>query len=260
MQSQLLASVVAAGVLTASALLAPGVVSAGPPAEVDTKDNTCVPKAQAKCAGVVAKWTVEHHGNAKKGNFSNAKLQGADFRGTNLTKARFTNTHLKHAHLHEATLKRANLRSANLKYAQLPGTNLKNARLGPANDAPPQGRQRRATPQCAPNCKGANLIRADLGGEHLTGANLTGANLTYSYLEYASLASADLTRANLTDVNLRLCDLLQDNHAGRQHQQRQLPAAQHQAHRRSLAGSFSSHQPETRPEQPLVVPPSGDLG
>ncbi|MCH9718863.1 MAG: pentapeptide repeat-containing protein, partial [Actinomycetia bacterium] len=86
MRSRIVASVVAAGGLIAGVLLVPGVVSAGPRVETGTKDKTCVLKAQAKCTGVVAKWTVEHHGNAKKANLSNAKLQSADFRGADLTK------------------------------------------------------------------------------------------------------------------------------------------------------------------------------
>nr|MCH9802129.1 pentapeptide repeat-containing protein [Actinomycetes bacterium] len=108
MRSRMLASVVAAGGLIAGVLLVPGVVSAGPRVEIGAKDKSCVLKAQAKCTGVVAKWTVEHHGNAKKANLSKAKLHGADFRGVNLTKGKLTNTTLKHARLHDAILKKAN--------------------------------------------------------------------------------------------------------------------------------------------------------
>ena len=75
---RVLAGVVAAGGLTASVLLVPGMVSAAPPVEIGKQGNTCVLKAQAICKGVVAKRTGEHHGNLKKANLSDAKLSSAE--------------------------------------------------------------------------------------------------------------------------------------------------------------------------------------
>lgn len=78
------------------------------PAEIGTTDNTCVLKARAKCAGVVAKWTVEHHGNAKKAQSSNAKLHGADFRGASLT-----DVNLRYATFCKTTMPDGSINNAN---------------------------------------------------------------------------------------------------------------------------------------------------
>ena len=77
--------------MTASVLLAPGLVSAGSAVEISKQKNKCVVKAKTDCSGVKHKWNFKHHGNLEKVTLRHAKLHGADFRGANLTGANFTN-------------------------------------------------------------------------------------------------------------------------------------------------------------------------
>ena len=117
---------------------------------IGTGKKTCVPKRGADCRGVVHRWRVEHHGNLRGAKFTGAHLHGADFRG--------------------ADLRGADFRGAKLRHADLRGANLKGARL----DAPPKtGKRPNATPNCAPDCQGADLSYAFLIGAFLGGANLT---------------------------------------------------------------------------------------
>ena len=57
-------------------------------------------------------------------------------------------------------------------------------------------------PSCLPNCKGANLIGADLNNAKLAGTNLNNANLTRANLTKANLTKANLTRADLNGATL----------------------------------------------------------
>ena len=165
---RLLASVVAAGGLTASMLFAPGVVSAGPPVEIGKKDNTCVLEPKADCRSVSAKWMVEHHGNLRRIDFRSGSLHGADLRNAGLKKAKF----------------------------------------GPVKKAKSKGRQLRANPKCGKKCRGANLEFADLSDADLSDADLTEANLEWSNLSDADLSDADLTDANLQFADLMGADLI----------------------------------------------------
>ncbi len=203
MRFRLLAGVVAAGGLTASMLLAPGVVSADPRGEIGKKGNTCVLEPGADCRGVKEKWTASHNGYAKQANLSNAKLPGADFRGMNAPKAKLNNANLNHAQMNGVKLSKGKLKSTSLKHSQLRGADLSGAKFGPVKKAKSKGRQLRANPKCGKKCRGANLEFADLSDADLSDADLTDANL-----EWSNLSDADLSDADLTDANLQFADLM----------------------------------------------------
>ena len=171
---------------------------------VNGKRRTCTLTRGGKCVGAKLRGKVKHHGDLRKANLRRADLRFADLRGANL--------------------QGADLRSANLKYADLRGANLKGAKFQYARA---ELRKRgNATPSCAPNCAGADLIganlqaarlqganlrAADLTGANLYTANLTGANLFYANLTAASLFHANLFHANLIGANLRAADLYKAN-------------------------------------------------
>ena len=52
------------------------------------------------------------------------------------------------------------------------------------------------------DCKGWELMRADLSGADLSGANLSGANLSGANLRWSNLSGADLSKADLYGANL----------------------------------------------------------
>jgi uncharacterized protein YjbI with pentapeptide repeats len=167
---------------------------------VNGKKRTCTLTRGAKCVGAKLRGKVKHHGDLRKANLRRADLRFADLRGANL--------------------QGADLRSANLKHADLRGANLKGAKFQyapPVHGKKAERGSKYTTPPCVPNCVGADLTYAYLGGADFTDAylsyaylihaNLTNANLTNAYLTGANLYDANLTGANLTNANLVYANL-----------------------------------------------------
>ena len=125
MRVRVMSSVVVAAGLTASVLMAPGVVSAGSAVEISKQKNECVVKAKTDCSGLKHKWNFKHHGNLEKVTLRHAKPHGADFRGANLTDANLTGANLSGASTTGANFTNAILCMTWMPDAKLVSTNCK---------------------------------------------------------------------------------------------------------------------------------------
>jgi uncharacterized protein YjbI with pentapeptide repeats len=137
---------VIASAIAATALIAlPAVAQAANSTTIGTGAKTCTLKPGANCAGVVHRWTAEHHGNLRKINLRKADLRGADLRG--------------------ADLRGADLRGAKFRHADLRAAKLTRARFGPAPTA-----RKASNGYLLPSCYPSSCQGADLGGADLIGA------------------------------------------------------------------------------------------
>ena len=152
--------------------------------------------------------------NARRCDFSGAKLYGANLHGANLhganltganlTGANLSGAYLNGAHFHGADLSTAYLRNAHLIDANLIGVDLSGADLSGANltGANLIGANLRVAYLSGANFTDADFSDADLTGADLTGADLRNANLSGAKLIIAKLSDANLSDANLSDANL----------------------------------------------------------
>jgi len=156
------------------------------------------------------------------GDFTNAKLQGANItdaflQEVNLTSANLIESDLSNSNIAFANLQEIDLRKADLSGAVLGsqflndernGSDLSNAKLEMANfrEASLQDTNLSNARMSLSDFNSANLYQADLTNANVEGSNFTDANLKEANLTEANLESAVLVRTNLFDVNLTNCD------------------------------------------------------
>ena len=119
----------------------------------------------------------------ERSDFSDAVLDGADFRFCGLKFARLVKVHAQKAYFKVAMLMQADLSNGFFEGAIFEDATLSRANLQNANFA------------------GARLTNAKLEGANLTGAILTGADLTNANLSGANLCRAHLEGAIFTRAN-----------------------------------------------------------
>ncbi len=118
---------------------------------VITQDRIVVPGVDIQSGTRVAPGVKPQEMRAAPtSDYTNADLNGMDFKGQNLRNARFVNATLENVNFENADLRGADFTNADLKNANLTGANL----------------------------EGANLTNATLSGTHMVNANLKNAILT----------------------------------------------------------------------------------
>jgi uncharacterized protein YjbI with pentapeptide repeats len=136
---------------------------------------------------------------ARKPNFCNADLRGAELSNKDLRGAKLNNANLRSAELNNANLSGAELNSAILYRAKLTNAKLFGAKL---NNADLRRAELKNADLITAKLNKADLRRAELNNAHLNGAELNDAILQEAELNNAHLNGAELNRAKLQGAEL----------------------------------------------------------